>query len=119
VAIENKLLHAHLDNERKRLLEHIEQLRHSQNQEDRREGSPFGKREEEATEAAELENRLAMEKRVLEQLAEVENALGKFEKGSYGICENCNQPINPERLEAVPQTKLCLKCKAEQVNNAR
>lgn len=119
MAKQHKLLRGHLQSERERLQEQLDQLRVSYNSEDRREGSPFGKREEEANEASELENRLAMEKRVLEQLSEVENALTKFDKGDYGICEGCGEPINPERLEAIPQSKLCLKCKAKQLDNAR
>jgi RNA polymerase-binding transcription factor DksA len=97
----------------------LEQIRIGHISEDRREGSPFGKREEEATEAAELENRLAQEKRILSQLAAVDNALSKFDKGSYGNCENCGLPINPARLEALPEATLCLKCKAKLANNAK
>jgi len=86
---------------------------------ERREGSPFGKREEEATEAFELERRLALEKRLMDALAEVEHALEKYEAGSYGICDRCGQPIEPARLEALPQASLCLDCKASQMKNAR
>jgi len=86
---------------------------------ERREGSPFGKREEEATESLELERRLAMEKQTREQLNEIEAALAKFEKDIYGLCENCGKPIAIERLEALPQAKLCLECKALQAKNAK
>jgi len=44
---------------------------------------------------------------------EVENALRKFEKGSYGVCENCRGKINPERLTILPTAKMCLKCEAK------
>ncbi|MBI2852819.1 MAG: TraR/DksA C4-type zinc finger protein [Chloroflexi bacterium] len=80
----------------------------------RREGSPFGKREEEATESFELEKRLALEKQVRANLAEIEHALQKFEKGTYGSCDVCGQPIDPGRLEVLPQANLCLSCKAKQ-----
>ncbi|MEE8582975.1 MAG: TraR/DksA C4-type zinc finger protein, partial [Dehalococcoidales bacterium] len=69
--------------------------------------------------AAELENRLAQEKRILNQLAAAENALSKFDKGTYGQCENCGLSINPARLEALPEATLCLKCKAKLANNAK
>jgi RNA polymerase-binding protein DksA len=108
-----------LEDNRKRLVEQLEQIRAKRSSEDRRDGSPFGKREEEATETAELENRMALEKRVLDQLAKVENALTKFEKETYGICESCGKPINPERLEALPQAMLCMSCKAAQTKNAK
>lgn len=84
-----------------------------------REGSPFGKREEGATEAFEWEKRLALENRLTSALAEVEHALKKYEAGSYGICDICGKPIEPARLEALPQANLCLQCKARQAKNAR
>ena len=113
------LLRARLEMNRKRLTEQLEQLKASHPVEDRREGSPFGKREEEATEAAELENRLALEERILDQLAAVASALDKFDKGTYGLCESCRQPIDPARLEALPEAKLCVNCKTKQAKNAK
>jgi len=114
------LLHSRLESEQKHLIEQLEQLKASiRPAEVRREGSPFGKREEEATESLELEKRLALEKRVREQLAEVSHALHKFEEGTYGLCDSCGQPIDPARLEALPQANLCLSCKAHQAKNAK
>jgi DnaK suppressor protein len=86
---------------------------------EQREGSPFGKREEGATEAFELEKRMALERRLADVLAEVEHALKKYETGTYGICDLCGRPIEPARLEALPQANLCLECKARQAKNAR
>ena len=107
-----------LEQEQKRLTEEIAQLTTNMRPE-RREGSPFGKREEEATESFELEKRLALEKRIKDQLADVEHALDKFDKGTYGLCDNCSQPIDPERLEALPQASLCLNCKTLLTKNAK
>lgn len=113
-------LRSHLESEEKRLTNDLEQLRAGAHPtEERREGSPFGKREEEATESLELERRLALEKQMREQLAEVKDALVKFEEGTYGKCEECGKPIAPERLEAVPYAKLCVDCKALQAKNAK
>lgn len=44
------------------------------------------------------------------QLYEVGIALEKIEKGEYGICEFCGNEIDRERLEALPYTRLCIKC---------
>ena len=107
-----------LEQEQKRLTEELAQLTANMRPE-RREGSPFGKREEEATESFELEKRLALEKRIKDQLADIEHALDKFDKGTYGLCDNCGQPIDPERLEALPQASLCLNCKALLTKNAK
>ena len=109
------ILRSRLENERERLHSELEQLAASANPKDeRREGSPFGKREEEATESFELEKRLALENQISANLAKVKLALLKFEKGTYGLCDICGQPITPERLEALPQANLCMACKSKQ-----
>jgi len=120
VAGQYDALRERLLKEKERLLGDLEQLKTSGPQaEERREGSPFGKREEEATESLELERRLALEKQTREQLAEIEAALAKFEDNTYGKCEACGKPIARERLEALPHAKLCVNCKANQAKNAR
>lgn len=106
--------------ERERLVKELDELKvQIQPADERREGSPFGKREEEATEAMELEKRLALEKQVADTLAKVNHALQKYEAGTYGICDRCNKPIDPARLEALPYASLCLSCKAIQSKNIR
>jgi len=111
---------SYLKSEQKRLNEELEQLKvGAAPGEERREGSPFGKREEEATETLELEKRLALEKRIKGQLVDIEHALCKFKEGTYGLCDMCGKPIVPERLEALPQASLCMNCKAQQVKNAK
>jgi RNA polymerase-binding transcription factor DksA len=113
VAIDLDKIRSRLKSERKRLQTELKQLQDSaQPAEVRREGSPFGKREEEATESFELEKRLALEKQIKEKLNEVEHALDKFAQGTYGLCDICGQPIDPARLEALPEANLCLSCKA-------
>ena len=113
------LLRARLESEREHLNEELEQLKANVSSSDeRREGSPFGKREEEATETLELEKRLALEKRIRGQLAEVEHALHKFEDKTYGLCDICAKKIDPARLEALPQASVCMNCKAQQAKNA-
>jgi DnaK suppressor protein len=115
-----KKLREHLESEQKRLTEELEQITTNvPTSEERREGSPFGKREEEATETLELEKRLALENRIRQELAGIEHALQKFEEGTYGLCDSCGKPIAPERLEALPQASLCVDCKAQQAKNAK
>ena len=120
MATEYGELRVRLESDKKRFLEELEQLRvAAQPGEERREGSPFGKREEEATESLELERRLALEKQMRDQLAEVETALAKFETDSYGLCESCGKPIDIARLEALPRAKMCLDCKALQTKDGK
>ena len=114
MAIDLNKIRARLESERKRLLNELDGLQANvQPAEVRREGSPFGKREEEATESFELEKRLALEKQTRANIAEIELALDKFKKGTYGLCDICGQPIPADRLEAVPYANLCLSCKAK------
>lgn len=109
-----------LEGEKKRLLGELEQLQAAgRPTEERREGSPFGKREEEATESLELERRLALEQGVKEQLGIITNALTKMDAGTYGKCEVCGKPIEPARLEALPQARSCMVCKSRQTKNAK
>jgi len=113
-------LYDRLKEEQKHLKNELQQLKvEEKSADEQREGSPFGKREEGATEAFELEKRLALERRLTDALAEVEHALNKYEAGTYGICDLCTQPIEPARLEALPHANLCLECKARQAKNAR
>jgi DnaK suppressor protein len=46
-------------------------------------------------------------------LAEIDQALLRFEQGSYGSCTACSEPIDPARLQASPQVARCLACEAE------
>jgi RNA polymerase-binding protein DksA len=45
-----------------------------------------------------------------ETLNDIDAALEKFERGTYGICESCGGPIAEARLEAMPAARLCITC---------
>lgn len=51
---------------------------------------------------------LAMGNRLRTQLLEIEGALSRIERGTYGICEETEEPIEPQRLLAIPWTRLSL-----------
>ena len=44
------------------------------------------------------------------ELRRIDAALARIEDGSYGVCVNCGEDIAPARLEAVPDTPLCVNC---------
>lgn len=44
----------------------------------------------------------------------IEIALRKIDEGTYGICEECDEPISPKRLAARPEAPLCIQCKEAQ-----
>jgi DnaK suppressor protein len=47
----------------------------------------------------------------LEQgLERTERALTKLDNGTYGLCDNCGEPISPGRLRALPDGVRCLTC---------
>ncbi len=113
-------LYEQLKKERIRLQAELQRLKAEEKTADQqREGSPFGKREEGATEAFEMEKRMALEQRLNMALAEVEHAIQKYEAGIYDICDICGNTIELARLEALPQASLCLQCKASRTKDAR
>jgi DnaK suppressor protein len=40
----------------------------------------------------------------------VERALAKLAEGSYGVCDACGKPIPARRLEAIPESVVCVDC---------
>ncbi len=56
----------------------------------------------------------AREEQVRQRVAEVEAALERLSLGIYGTCESCGRPIGIDRLEALPETRLCIECAREQ-----
>ena len=49
-------------------------------------------------------------------LQAIEEALYRMEKGTYGICRDCGEPIAYARLEAIPWTRVCISCKQKQAS---
>jgi DnaK suppressor protein len=47
-------------------------------------------------------------------LQAIEEALFRLEKGIYGVCRDCGDPIAAARLEAIPWTRVCISCKQKQ-----
>ncbi len=47
-------------------------------------------------------------------LEKIQKALVKIDDGSFGVCEECSEEISVKRLEARPETTLCIRCKEDQ-----
>ncbi len=62
---------------------------------------------------AEREKNLSLLMPLERKLESVNAALRAIDKGKYGICERCGQPIDPARLEVRPDATLCLNCQRE------
>ena len=52
-------------------------------------------------------------------LQKIEKAIKKLDEGVFGICEDCEEPIGSKRLEARPETELCIRCKEDQERQER
>ena len=53
------------------------------------------------------------------KLAQIDGALTRINKGQYGICEECELDIAEDRLKALPFSRLCVICQADQEKEAR
>lgn len=52
-------------------------------------------------------------------LAKLDLAIKKIDEGIFGVCESCEEPIGRKRLEARPETSLCIRCKEDQEREER
>jgi len=48
-----------------------------------------------------------------EEIMNIDEALDRLRRGSYGQCQECGEPINIERLELRPYTRFCIDCKTK------
>ena len=102
--IEKKLIEM-----REEILRRIQQAR----AEDQKGQRDIGDEGDAATDAINRETSLALENRDLEVLKEIDYALAKMKKGTYGICESCGDEIPIERLKVLPFARYCLECQEE------
>jgi len=47
-------------------------------------------------------------------LQAIEEALRRIDAGSFGVCRDCGEMIAEARLNAIPWTRVCIKCKEKQ-----
>ncbi len=69
------------------------------------------KEDENAEEVATYSTNLTLERTLEAQLRDVESALDRIRKGSYGICKYCSKEIDEKRLRARPASSSCIECK--------
>jgi RNA polymerase-binding transcription factor DksA len=98
-------LRAQLEDERGRLHVQLEQMGYGGPKADYDEG--FADSGQVTAERGEVD---ALAGSLLETLHDIDEALTKFDAGTYGVCENCQQPIPEARLEAMPAARLCIAC---------
>jgi RNA polymerase-binding transcription factor DksA len=69
---------------------------------------------DDATDAFEQTVGVALQRKFESTLEDVERALGKFDDGTYGLCEVCGGRIDRARLEVLPYAKYCMDCQSRQ-----
>ena len=63
-----------------------------------------------ATETLDRGTDMALEENLRSMVEEIDAALEKLEKGTYGICDNCGGTIKVARLERLPYATMCVEC---------
>jgi DnaK suppressor protein len=66
--------------------------------------------EEQAVEAEDDEALLAQETLVVQKISAIRAAIKRVDEGRYGVCLTCGGKIATARLEAIPETTLCISC---------
>lgn len=66
--------------------------------------------------ASEINQNLVFKLRDRERqlLSKIDEALSRMDDGTFGTCEDCEEPIEPRRLEARPMSTMCIACKEKQ-----
>jgi RNA polymerase-binding transcription factor len=56
----------------------------------------------------EMEKDIDLLMRISEELLDVTDAMQRVDDGTYGVCEMCGEPIDPERLAVMPAARRCV-----------
>lgn len=56
---------------------------------------------------------VSMVEKYKHRLRSIEDALGRYQQGTYGTCVRCQQSILRARLEAIPETPYCFGCESD------
>lgn len=72
----------------------------------------YGEGEDEsAEEVATYDTNLQLTDSLQSELRDTKESLSRMEKGTYGTCKYCHQPIDEQRLRARPTSSSCVACK--------
>lgn len=66
--------------------------------------------EENAQEVEKFQENLSLQNNFRNLIRDTKKSLTKIEKGTYGTCDNCKEPIEQGRLKAYPAADLCVTC---------
>jgi DnaK suppressor protein len=74
---------------------------------------------DEAAALARRELLFAERGRLVERATRLAEALDRVRTGRYGVCEDCDEPIAPARLRAIPEARTCVRCQDRRERRAR
>jgi len=126
--MENTLNKTTIAEIKKTLLEQKKQISHELSEVSRKDsheadntGAKFpeygDKPDENAQEITDYTTNMATEKVLEKSLEDINSALARIEKGTYGVCKYCANPIAEKRLIARPTASSCISCKTELQEN--
>ena len=99
---------ARLEKQRDELAQRVDRLQAAEHHETEASGNVAG----ETDSAHEWENAEIREGQIseaLDELLQTEAALARLDEGNFGVCVICGNPIEPERLELLPEAVRCEK----------
>lgn len=76
--------------------------------------SNFSDLGDQATAEADQNFFIRLREREQKLLKKIDEAIGRMQSGTFGVCENCGGEITLKRLKARPVTTLCIDCKTQQ-----
>jgi len=106
-------MHKRLISERERLQTEISGMRSGVDADSFEENETDAVDQHQADDASELferEKNLTVLRTLEINLQQVDDALGKIQAGTYGVCERCGRSIGDKRLQALPEATHCIEC---------
>ena len=103
---------AELEDEVRRLREELDLAEHEIDDMLRDSGDGAGDDAADAgSKTFEREHEMSLANNTRDMLVQAERALGRIDNRTYGVCENCGNPIGKARLQVFPRATLCMTCK--------
>ena len=102
-------IRTNLEKRRQTILAKISEARLPQSSEDLSRGDSL----DIASSARDREITFMLKSRELDELRAIEDAIERIDNEDYGICANCEDPIEIKRLEAIPWARFCRACQEE------
>lgn len=114
-ATELKTVRAELAKDLIRLKAELAEIESEMNDLIERDGIGAGDDQADAgTKTFEREHEMSLVYNARDMVLQTERALERMESKTYGLCEDCQNPIGKARLKVFPRATLCMKCKAKE-----